>query len=128
MATIAPQSKFHVMLPLPPSTNNLFATYRGRRVKSREYKAWLAATAPLLLELRRPKSLPAEITAIIFGKVNAARDLDNFLKPLCDSIVAAGVIPGDSLKYVTRLRISYGGDWDAEESAVMVSVQTAESA
>lgn len=121
MTTVTPQSKFHVMLPLPPSTNNLFATVNGRRVKSRAYREWLAATGAAPVELRRPKTLPAEVRVTVFGKVNRQRDLDNFLKPVLDSIVAAGVLPGDSLAHVTELRIGYGGPWDGDP-AVMVEV------
>lgn len=122
---VTPQSRFNVTLPLPPSTNNLFATVRGRRVKSREYKAWLATALALLVELRRPRTLPASIRASVFGKVNAARDLDNLLKPIGDALVAAGVIPGDSVKYVTEWRINYGGEWDQEYPAVLVHVEPA---
>ncbi len=117
--TIEPQSKFTVTLPLPPSTNHLFATVRGRRVKSKAYKAWLAEVAPLLVELRRPKTLPAEIHATVFGKVNANRDLDNLMKPLGDSIVLAGVLPGDSIKYVTLWSIGYGGAAQMEPCALI---------
>lgn len=74
---VVPRSKTSVDLPLPPSVNNLFATVGRKRVKSREYRAWLAACEPLLVELRHPRSLPAGIRVDVFGKVNACRDLDN---------------------------------------------------
>lgn len=94
-------------------------------MKSREYKTWLAAAMVVLWELRRPKALPAEIRATVFGKVNAQRDLDNFLKPIGDALVASGVLPGDSLKYVTGWRIGYGGEWDAEPGVVVEAVADA---
>jgi hypothetical protein len=125
---VSPRSKFHVLLPLPPSTNNLFATVgtsdcKQRRVKTRAYREWLAAAGIVLLELRKPKALPAKVCFTIFGTVNRARDCDNFLKPLLDALVSADVLPGDSLKYVTDVRISYGGPWDAPDPRVMVSVE-----
>lgn len=119
---VMPQSKFHVTLPLPPSTNNLFATVGSRRVKSREYKAWLANAEAALIELRKPAGLPAGVRVSVFGSVNRQRDLDNMLKPVLDALVSAGVLPGDSLKYVTEVRIGYGGEWD-DEPAVMVAVE-----
>ena len=116
---VTPRSRTAATLPLPPSTNNLFATVRGKRVKSREYRAWLSAVAPLLVELRPPKALPAAVRVGVFGKVNAARDLDNMLKPIGDALVAGGVLPGDSLKYVTEWRVCYGGEWGAPPAVVV---------
>ena len=115
------RSKSSVTLPMPPSTNNLFATARGRRVKTREYRAWLAACAPALLELRKPDSLPAWICVVALGAVNARRDLDNLLKPVGDALVANGVLPGDSLAHVRRWSVEYAGD-GAGEAAVRVAV------
>jgi hypothetical protein len=31
--------EYHATLPTPPSANHLFATYNGRRIPTRDYKA-----------------------------------------------------------------------------------------
>ncbi len=122
---IEPHSKFTVEIPVPPSTNHLFATVRGnRRVKSKAYREWLAAVFPVLMELRKPKALPAEVCATVYGKVNKGRDLDNLMKPIGDAIVTAGVLPGDSIKYVTRWSIGYGGAAQMEP-CVLIEVRAA---
>lgn len=92
-----------VEIELPPSTNNLFATVKGRRVKSKEYTRWIKRNLPTVAQLRQP-ILPCRVVIGLFGKINGARDGDNFLKPIMDALVSAGVIPGDSLRYVVGCR------------------------
>lgn len=90
-----------VELPPPPSTNNLFFTKGKRRFKTDEYKAWLASAVPILSRLKRP-DLPCEIYLYLIGNWNERRDGSNTVKAVEDALVAAGVIPDDSLKYVRR--------------------------
>jgi Holliday junction resolvase RusA-like endonuclease len=109
---LTPRSKWSVQLPLPPSANHLFATVGNRRVKTKEYRAWIAASLAALVELRKPKSFPVEVRVTVFGAVNPDRDLDNFLKPTIDLLKTGGIIPDDRIRYVTRVNIGYGGEWD----------------
>lgn len=99
-----------VTLPAPPSANNLFATVKGHRVKSSEYKAWLAKAVPLLAFLAGPKAYPCRYRILLCGTLNILRDGANTEKAAIDAIVAAGVIPDDCLKYVC------GGVWEFEKS------------
>lgn len=94
-------------LPLPPSVNNLFVTRGNRRFKSPEYRAWLADAVPKLRALKPPATLPAAITVTVLGALNTARDLDNLLKPVGDALVAAGVLPGDSVKHVRKWAVEW---------------------
>ncbi len=94
-------------VPVPPSVNNLFATVRGHRVKSKGYKAWLKNAVPVLAGLARPERFPCRVCVILGGKVNMARDLDNILKPIGDALVAAGGLPGDNLKYVAAWDVAF---------------------
>lgn len=50
---------------------------------------------------------PVTVTMTIQEKVFAQRDCDNFCKPVCDSLVKAGVIKNDSVKYVTEVTVRY---------------------
>jgi len=94
-------------LPVPPSTNALFANARGKgRVKTPEYKAWLKS-AGLLVSFQtaktRVRSVPSPvIVEVRIGKVNQARDADNFMKAVNDLLVACGVIAGDNLIHLHR--------------------------
>lgn len=99
-----------VTLPVPPSANNLFATVKGFRVKSREYKAWLEQAVPLLAFLAGPASYPCRYRILLAGTLNMLRDGANTEKAAVDAVVAAGVIPDDCLKYVC------GGVWGFEKS------------
>ena len=97
-----------VRIPLPPSANKLFKTVAGHRAKSREYKAWLKDVAGALLTLQGPASYPCRFHWAFGGAgINESRDGDNLLKPLLDVCVAAGVIPGDCLRYVRGWRGEY---------------------
>lgn len=98
-----------VTVTLPPSTNNLFATSGGKRVKTREYKDWIAAVVPLFMDLKRPE-LPCRVCISLEGKVPRQRDGDNFLKPVMDALVTAQVIPGDSLVYIVGASWGYWPD------------------
>ena len=95
---------YFVTVPVPPSTNHLFATVRGRRVKTKDYRDWIKRVVPTFMGLIKPV-LPCEVHLTIDGDVNAQRDGDNFVKPIHDALVEAGVIPGDSLDCVR------GGYW-----------------
>lgn len=96
-----------MVVPIPPSVNNLFATVRGRRVKSAAYRAWMEQATFALHGHEWQGGYPVKVTMTVCEKVNAQRDLDNFAKPLLDSLVAAGVIRRDSVKFVTDVVLRY---------------------
>ena len=95
-----------LLLPIPPSVNNLFVNKRtGGRVKAAAYKAWLAE-AWWEIKLQRPPHHPPLVTCLrvlIEAPLGQNRDLDNALKPILDALVKMGVIADDSL--VDDLRI-----------------------
>lgn len=99
------------VIDLPPSTNNLFATISsGRRVKTKAYRSWIKKNALSLgLQLPRPATFPVrlEITIIGGSGLNTRRDLSNFVKPIEDALVFAGVLPDDSLPYVSVVKVSF---------------------
>lgn len=126
LAARAVRPRMHyIRLPLPPSTNNLFASVviagRPRRVKTKQYKDWIAAGEKYLLE-RRLATMPSPVRLIIavVGKVSRARDLGNFEKATTDLLVSCGVIEGDSLMHVRNIVLSY--EPSEEPGEVIVSV------
>lgn len=92
-----------VELPVPPSTNNLFASAKGtrRRFITAEYRAWKELAAPLAAALKSPAAYPVEVWLTLAGKgINPQSDVANREKATTDLLVSCGVLAGDSLKYV----------------------------
>lgn len=115
---------FIVTVPAPPSTNNLFATVRGRRVKSKQYRQWLERAVPLLERLAIPlPGCPCRVNFTIDGKVRRSRDGDNFAKPIFDALVAAKIIPSDNLKHIQEGWWKYrGGAGDPSVTVWLVPI------
>jgi Holliday junction resolvase RusA-like endonuclease len=85
-----------VMLPVPPSTNNLFINVRGKgRIKSAEYRAWLDH-AGLLLKVRSSKVVEGPFEVEVRLSHKARGDIDNRMKAAIDLMVRHGRVPDDS--------------------------------
>jgi Holliday junction resolvase RusA-like endonuclease len=98
-----------VGLRLPPSTNALWRSSRGRVHRSRRYVSWLKE-AGWELVLQRPKHFAGGVQiSIAAGRPDRRkRDLDNVAtKAVLDLLQAHAVILDDSM--VTKLTAS----WDA---------------
>ena len=120
-----------VTLPAPPSANALFVWRDGKRVKTGTYRKWLRDAAIMYrcgfgCVTPMPNNTPLRVT--IEAAINRTRDLDNSIKPLLDSLQAAGVIPDD--RWVDEIdarrvpagdveagwcRVSVGNSLEAEE-------------
>lgn len=93
-----------IRLPIPPSVNNLFMNARGKgRIKSPEYRAWLAS-ANTLMNVARHGLVPSPVTVTVRVGNDTGRDLDNLGKPVLDVLVASGVIADDSVNHVHEVR------------------------
>lgn len=103
----------------PPSTNNLFITARGRRIKSPEYRSWITA-AGWQFKQCKPSPIKGRVAVSITVPRNNRRDLDNFLKPLLDLIVAHGIIKNDNL--VEQILIRWHGAADSRAVISLVAV------
>jgi hypothetical protein len=98
-------------VPLPPSTNNLFLTTKtGKRVKTPQYRAWIEAATPILGLMAPPPRVPCEVWITVRGKINPRSDVANREKAVTDLLVAEGVLPGDSVKYVVGSHQVYRPD------------------
>lgn len=86
-------------LPLPPSLNNAFATFNGRRIISREYKAWKKAAgeavADQLATMDRTPDVKAHYSLHYRFNINHKSDIGNREKCATDLLVAMKIIPGD---------------------------------
>lgn len=106
-----------VTLPAPPSTNAIWRAFRGRVIKSREYRAWLEQAA-LEIMRQRPKPVCGPVFLSIVCEENGRRDLDGYAKAIIDCLVTNKLIDGDRCKTVRRILM----DWAEGVTGVSVMV------
>lgn len=96
-AILASSSMTTLLLPSPPSTNNLFRNTRRGRVKSEHYERWISE-AGWRLKLQRPAPVLGPVVVLIgVERTNTRADIDNRIKPTLDLLVAHQLIKDDSL-------------------------------
>lgn len=111
-----------ISLPMPPTTNNLFAN-RGRgRVQSEQYRMWVKEAGWTLLGQRPPKVFGKVALTIEVEEPKTKRptDLANREKAVTDLLVTHGIIEGDDQRYVRELHMR----WRADISGVRVLVRS----
>ncbi len=98
-----------LLIPFPPSTNNLFAG-KTKRFPSRRYKAWREEAVRIVVAQRPLPSFnaPVAITLSIGRPDKRKRDLDNLFKAPLDLLVEAGILADDCL--IHRLSASWAPD------------------
>lgn len=102
-------------LPVPPSTNNLFASAPGRgRVKTPHYTRWLTQAGWLIKLAKQPKIEGAYKLRITVPQKTRA-DLDNMIKPLVDVLVSMGATSDD--KHLRSISIRRE---EAEKAALVI--------
>lgn len=111
-----PHSSFFLRLPVPPSTNHLYATIGRKRVRSQKYKAWLSEAGWEIVR-RRPNRLIGRVNFSMAVPRNLRRDLDNFLKAPLDLLVEHSLIEDDSK--VERISVTWH-DEDLDEAFIEV--------
>lgn len=107
-------------LPMPPSSNNLFATFNGRRIVSREYKAWRKAAGDTLgAQYARygTPELSKPIHVHIRLNLNHQSDIGNREKAITDLLVATLDMPDD--RYIDRIVI----ERDRAVEAAVVTIE-----
>jgi len=100
MEAEAPEAR--ILLPWPPSANNMFVNVRGRgRVKSADYTKW-RDDAGWLLKSQRPHKFtaPVLVTIELCSPNKRPFDIDNRNKGILDLLVEHQVIPDDSNRWV----------------------------
>lgn len=97
-----------INLPLPPSTNSLFAG-KTRRYRSLQYEAWLIE-AGWELARQRPGKVTGRVSLYLEvgePKTKRATDISNRLKATEDLLVKHGVIEGDDQRFVRRITMEW---------------------
>lgn len=88
----------NLILPFPPTTNNLFRNVRGKgRVPTKRYEQWMKQAMQELM-VQQPERLVGFVSVDLgFGRPDKRRrDLDNLLKAVLDALVKFAVIEDDS--------------------------------
>lgn len=102
---------FTATIPVPPSTNALYANVPGKgRVKTREYKAWLQEAEAVLSKhvwegVRFGKD-PVRVR--VRPPFNGRRDLDNTLKACGDVLVLSGMLASDRMSTIQEITAEAG--------------------
>jgi Holliday junction resolvase RusA-like endonuclease len=81
-------------LPLPPSTNNLYANGKRGRFKTKKYDAWLSEAYLCAMKLR-PSSVHGPYRVSIQVPWGMRGDIDNRIKPIMDFLVHYGLTDDD---------------------------------
>ena len=102
-----------LLLPIPPTTNHLFATGRhGRRFRTAEYEAWIKE-AGWILASQRPPCFDGRVSIAIEVRdppTNKLEDCCNREKASIDLLVRHGVIKSDSQHHVRMVTIGWASD------------------
>ena len=116
--------KICILLPTPPSGNNLFATGRNKgRFRTAKYEGW-CKEAGWELAIQRPPKLTERVSIQIEVReppTNAREDLDNRAKPCLDLLVSHRIIPDDSHHYVRQLTLCWSKDL---VSGIRITIQS----
>ena len=109
-----------VTLPRCPSTNHLFATVKGRRIKTRDYKAWIEeAGIRLNLQTAQAPMITGPVSLrLVLDKGRG--DLANYEKAATDLLVRHRLIDDD--KQVVELFMKHS---DTMGSDMNVTVESA---
>lgn len=112
-------------LPLPPSANSIWKSYRRRVVKSWQYCKWLQAAGIIVGKPGQVAGpLEIQIKAIAGKGWRKNRDLDNLAKPLIDLLKHTAVIEDDNSTIVKRITLWLEQPTGGEDAGVVITVQT----
>jgi len=102
-----------IMLPMPPSANRIWRSARGRVFRSAEYDSWEKSVLWLIRQATKA-TFQERVDVSIELPCKGRGDADNRIKPVMDALVHAGVLKGDSKKYVRGVQ-AFWSDEDLGE-------------
>jgi len=111
-------ASYSYVMPVPPSLNASYKNIGRGRAKTDKYKKW-CRDADLELACQKPVRFDGRVDISIYLPEPTRRsDIDNRIKPLCDSLVRVGVIDNDDNKYVRSVRAA----WSTEVREARVNI------
>lgn len=100
------KSNVTLILPVPPSINHCYRSYRGRVIKSKKYSNWQECC---MLLAGKHECIEGQVSIAITVNPghgwNPRRDIDNCIKPIIDFIKNINIIPDDNCKIVRQVSI-----------------------
>ena len=113
-------SELVIELPMPPTTNNLFAGNGKRRWRSEEYTGWIKE-AGYRLNVQRPPRVSGKVTLLLEveePKTARRQDVANREKAVVDLLVGHQIIEGDDQRFVREITMRW-----ADVAGVRVTVR-----
>lgn len=108
-----------LVLPVPPSTNNLFATAGRRRIKSQRYRDWLEEAGFYLMQQTfKQGEIEGAYEMRLRVPLKCRADVTNLFKAPEDLLVSIGVLPDD--KHCFRASIERADVEDCEVTVMAV--------
>lgn len=109
-----------LVLPLPPSVNQFWRTYRGRMLISEAGRKW-KKQAELAALAHRPQKIDGDVAvSMVVYFENRRRDVDNVIKPTLD--VLAGLCFTND-RQVSKLAIEKR--YDADNPRIEIELEAA---
>lgn len=96
-------------LPFPPSVNNIKGVYKGKNIKSKQYRAWEKSCPDLILPERGVIDWPVHLTYKIYMPDKRLRDIGNYEKAITDQLVKQCILMDDNTKIVHGIHIHFAG-------------------
>jgi Holliday junction resolvase RusA-like endonuclease len=112
-----------IALPMPPTTNHLFATVGKKRIRSAEYSGWLLE-AGYRLKSQRPPLMAGRVSLLIEveePKTARRTDIGNREKAVTDLLVTHRVLQGDDQRFVREITLKW-----ADVAGVRITVRPCE--
>jgi Holliday junction resolvase RusA-like endonuclease len=110
-----------IVLPFPPSTNNLYRNAGRTRVPAAHYTAWRQEAGWLLASQRPLKHVGVVSVALTLSFADRSRhDADNCFKAVLDLLVNHQVIEGDDRRFVRHVEATWV---DLPSTGVTVTVR-----
>ncbi|WP_291869686.1 RusA family crossover junction endodeoxyribonuclease [Bradyrhizobium sp.] len=98
-----------IILPFPPSTNNLFVNGKRGRFRSPKYEAWIMEAGVEMMRQRPAKHVGPVNLHYEFqeGRDNRKRDLGNLEKATTDLLVSHRIIEADDGSIVRQISLTW---------------------
>lgn len=110
-----------LLLPFPPSTNNLFFTTKYGRARTQRYDSWIMEAGNEILR-QRPKKVagPVMLAFEFQEKDRRPRDISNLIKAPEDLLVKHGIIEKDDNSIVRGI----SAKWSDEVEGCRVTIES----
>lgn len=110
-----------IVLPFPPSTNNMFINGSKGRFRSQKYESWITE-AGWELARQRPSKHEGQVSLSFEfqdGRDKRKRDISNLVKAPEDLLVKHGVIKADDNSIVRKIDLSWSSDVEGVRITIM---------